>query len=44
MYGFVPATFVSDVIERYYVFYLCCPQAANIASHNFVTIFTNYAD
>ncbi|MFM2221975.1 MAG: hypothetical protein RLZZ78_232, partial [Armatimonadota bacterium] len=25
MYGFVPATFVSVVIERYYVFYLCCP-------------------
>ena len=26
------------------MFYLCSPQAANIGSHNFVTIFTNYVD
>lgn len=44
MYGFVPATFVSVVLECYKVFYLCWSQAANNALNKFVTIFTNYAD
>ena len=44
IYGFVPATLVSAVMECCIVFYRCRCDAANIALDNFVTIFTNYAD